>query len=97
MAVNNVAQRRELHFRQIDRLGDDPEIKGIKIHIYWAVLEGPAAGDYSRGFEVLDAYRQKLGSLKVPKRLMLVINERAFGAYDGAPMDTIRRFCPSIF
>ncbi len=95
VAVNNISQRRQLHFRQISSLDADPEVKGIKVQVYWAVLEGPTAGDYSQGFEVIDSYLQKLGSLKTPRRLMLVINERAFGKYGPERIDAIRSILPA--
>ena len=94
VAVNNIAQRRKAHFRQIDALNADPTVKGIKLNIYWAVLEGPKAGDYSQGFEVIDSYLEKLGSLKIPRRLMVVIDDRAFSKYDSTRMDAIRSILP---
>ncbi len=67
-----------------------PLSRASSFNIYWAVLEGPKAGDYSQGFEVLDSYLQKLGSLKIPRRLMVVIDDRAFSNYDATRMDAIK-------
>jgi hypothetical protein len=94
VSASNIAQRRKAHFSQISKLDADPAVKGIKLQIYWAALEGPKAGDYSQGFEVLDAYLEKLGSLKNPRRLMLVISERSFGTYNETRMDAIKAILP---
>jgi len=89
LAIENLSERRNRHFSVIDSLDAVPAVKGINIHIYWAVLEGPTAGDYASGFEVIDSYLQELESLKTPRRLMLVINERLFGEYDPSRIDSI--------
>lgn len=59
------------HFRALNAVG--PHVKGIKIGLDWAYLEG-APGDYSAGFRIVDAY---LDALPADKYLMLQVNERA--------------------
>ena len=94
VSASNIEKERRIHFSQISTLDADPTIKGIKLTIYWAALEGPKAGDYSRGYEMLDAYLQKLSSLKIPRRLMVVIDERAFSTYNETRMDAIKAILP---
>lgn len=63
----------------IDSLSSETTVQGIQLEINWASLEGSTPGDYSNGFAIVDAYLAKLASLKVPKRLILGVNERKFG------------------
>ncbi len=63
----------------IDSLSSETTVQGIQLLINWASLEGDTPGDYSKGFATVDAFLAKLASLKVPKRLMLGVSERAFG------------------
>jgi hypothetical protein len=63
----------------IDSLSSETTVQGIQLLINWASLEGDTPGDYSKGFATVDAFLAKLASLKVPKRLILGVNERAFG------------------
>lgn len=63
----------------IDALSSETSVKGVQVLVNWASLEGPTQGDYSQGFALIDSYLAKLGSLKVPKHLMLGVNERSFG------------------
>jgi hypothetical protein len=66
-------------FAAIDALSAETSVQGIELLINWSSLEGDTQGDYSAGFAAIDAYLAKLGSLKVPKRLLLGLNERSFG------------------
>lgn len=63
----------------IDSLSSETSVQGIQLLINWSSLEGSTPGDYSSGFALVDAFLAKLASLKVPKRLMLGVNERSFG------------------
>jgi len=67
------------HFAQLDALSSETTVQGIQLLAKWQDLEGDTPGDYSQGFAMIDAYLAKLGSLKVPKRLMLGVAERSFG------------------
>jgi hypothetical protein len=71
----------------IDSLSSDTTVQGIQLLINWESLEGSTPGDYSNGFAVVDAFLAKLGSLKVPKRLILGLNERSFGTPPPAGTD----------
>jgi hypothetical protein len=66
-------------FAAIDALSAETSVKGFELFLNWATLEGPTPGDYSNGFATVDAYLAKFASLKVPKRLMIGVNERTFG------------------
>jgi len=66
-------------FAAIDALSSETTVQGIELLVNWAALEGSTPGDYSQGFALVDAYLAKLGSLKVPKHLILGVNERSFG------------------
>jgi len=63
----------------IDSLSGETTVQGFQLLINWASLEGPTAGDYSKGFALVDMFLAKLASLQVPKRLILGVNERSFG------------------
>jgi hypothetical protein len=63
----------------MDSLSGETTVQGFQLLINWASLEGNTAGDYSQGFALIDTYLAKLASLKVPKRLILGVNERSFG------------------
>jgi hypothetical protein len=71
----------------IDSLSGETTVQGVQLLINWAALEGPTAGDYSQGFALVDSYLAKLGSLQVPKRLILGVNERSFGNPPAAGTD----------
>lgn len=75
---NSTPEIRAEHYRQIGLLANEPTIKGIKLAIYWAHLEG-APGDYSAGFKIIDEYLAHLS--KANKYLMLSVQDRAFGNY----------------
>lgn len=75
---NSTPEIRAEHFRQIALLANEPTIKGIKLAIYWAHLEG-VPGDYSAGFQIIDEYLTHLS--KANKQLMLSVQDRAFGNY----------------
>jgi hypothetical protein len=64
---------------QIDALSSETNVQGIQLFFNWALLEGSTPGDYSNGFALIDSFLAKLGSLKVPKRLMFGVGERSFG------------------
>jgi hypothetical protein len=66
-------------FAAIDALSSETTVQGIELELNWATLEGSKPGDYSAGFATIDAFLAKLGSLKVPKRLILGVGERSFG------------------
>ncbi len=66
-------------FAAIDALSSETTVQGIQLLVDWASLEGSTPGDYSNGFALVDSYLAKLASLKVPKRLILGVNERSFG------------------
>jgi hypothetical protein len=66
-------------FAALDSLSGETTVQGIQLLVNWAALEGSTPGDYSKGFALIDAYLAKLASLKVPKRLILGVNERSFG------------------
>lgn len=74
-------------FAAIDALSSDTTVQGIQLLINWGSLEGSTPGDYSSGFALVDAYLAKLASLKVPKRLILGVNERSFGTPPPAGTD----------
>lgn len=67
------------HLAAIDALSAETSVQGVQVLMDWALLEGATPGDYSQGFARVDAYLAKLASLKVPKRLILGVNERNFG------------------
>ncbi len=66
------------HLAAIDRLADEPSVRGVQLISMWAYLEGPTPGDYSRGFAMLDQYLAHLK--KINKQLILGIQERGFGS-----------------
>jgi hypothetical protein len=68
-------------------------IVGIQVVVKWIVLEGPAAGDYSRGFALFDSIVQKARSCN--KRVMVQIAERIFGGWDTTP--TVDRLTSSTY
>jgi len=74
-------------FAALDALSSETTVQGIELQVNWSSLEGATAGDYSNGFALIDAFLAKLGSLKVPKRLMLGVNERSFGTPPAAGTD----------
>jgi len=76
-----------IQFTQLDALSSETTVQGIELQVNWSSLEGATAGDYSAGFALVDAYLAKLGSLKVPKRLMLAVGERSFGTPAAAGTD----------
>jgi hypothetical protein len=65
-------------FAVLDSISADSEIQGIQLSLWWDCLEGDTQGDYSAGFAYVDAYLKKLASLKVPKRLMLQMQEKEY-------------------
>lgn len=71
----------------LDALSSEASVEGIELLVNWKNLEGATAGDYSNGFAMVDAFLAKLGSLKVPKRLILGVNERSFGKAPPAGTD----------
>lgn len=75
------------HFSNIDDIAGEPTIKGVQLVLYWGDLEGSTPGDYSKGFAIIDAYLAKLASLPTPKRLMLGVLERRFGAVQQVDVD----------
>jgi hypothetical protein len=81
------AATRTRHFDQIAALANEPNIRGVKLMLYWGDLER-SKGDYSSGFSIVDAYLAKLAPLK--KRLILSVQDRAFGAY--SPTSLTRYF-----
>jgi len=82
------------NLKLFDQIGNEPNLKGVQLYMWWGDLEGPNKGDYSPGYALIDTYLKKLKSLKYPKQLMIVILERAF-VY-GAPADkaTMAKFYP---
>ena len=76
---------RAVRLRFIDSIGLEPSVEGIELIVYWGDLEGDTPGDYSKGFQMIDAYLAKLGSQPLPKRLILEVRERVFGASAGDP------------
>ena len=77
--MESTADVRAMHFKQIDAIANEPSVRGIKLAVYWSVLEG-AKGDYSAGFAILDAYLAKLKATN--KYLILSVQDRQFGGYD---------------
>lgn len=75
---NTSPEIRAGHFKQIAALANEPNIKGVKLAIYWAHLES-SPGDYSAGFRIIDEYLTHLA--KHNKHLMLSVQDRAFGNY----------------
>lgn len=75
---NTTPEIRAGHFAQIAAIANEPAVKGIKLSLYWAHLEG-APGDYSAGFKIIDEYLTHLS--KAGKYLMLSVQDRAFGKY----------------
>jgi hypothetical protein len=53
------------------------QVKGIQMHVAWAILEGTSAGDYSAGFAFVDEVVDRLNACG--KLLMLVVHDRWFG------------------
>ncbi len=68
-------------------------ITGIQVVLKWVVLESTAAGDYSKGFAVVDSILQKARSCN--KRVMVQIAERIFGSWDTTP--TVDRLASSTY
>jgi hypothetical protein len=66
--------------RMIDSLADEGSVQGIQLIVNWVRLEGATAGDYAAGFAMVDSVLAHLGSQKHPKRLILGLQERSFGA-----------------
>lgn len=75
---NTSPEIRAEHFRQIDAIAADPSVRGVKLALYWAHLEG-APGDYSAGFRIVDEYLAKLKS--TGKYLIFSVQDRQFGGY----------------
>lgn len=75
---NTDATIRAGHFSQIDAIKSDPTVRGVKLALYWAHLEG-APGDYSAGFKIIDEYLAKLKSTN--KYLIFSVQDRQFGGY----------------
>jgi hypothetical protein len=85
-------------FAAIDALSNETSVQGIQLLANWSALEGPTAGDYSNGFAAIDAVLARLGSLKVPKRLILGVVDRSFGKPPAAGTgcaDAAHRFLPT--
>ena len=55
-----------------------PNVKGLRVTVRWAVLEGATAGAYQAGFDAIDALLDTLAACN-NLRLMLSISERTFG------------------
>ena len=64
------------HLANMDEIANDTAIKGVQIRIWWHTLE-KSKGVYD--FSSIDAYLKKLKSLKVPKQLVVRIEDRKFG------------------
>jgi hypothetical protein len=77
------------HFRQIDAIGKEPTVRGVKLMVYWSAVEG-APGDYSAGYAIIDQYLRKLA--QYDKHLILSVQDRQFGGYDPTKLTT---FFPS--
>lgn len=60
----------------ISQLSSDTNIKGIKIRLYWADLEG-AQGDYTAGIALVRSYLAAAGA--VGKRLIVVVLPTKYG------------------
>ena len=75
---NTEANRAE-HLKQIDAIGKESSVRGVKLMIYWATIE-KSPGDYSAGFAIIDQYLRKLA--QYDKHLILSIQDRQFGGYD---------------
>lgn len=84
---NTTPEIRAGHMQQIDAIANDPSVRGVKLALYWAHLEG-APGDYSAGFKIVDEYLAKLKATN--KYLMLSVQDRQFGGYS-----TLTAFFPS--
>jgi len=82
-SLSDTPANRASRFKFIDSIGLEPSIAGIQLITYWGDLEGDTPGDYSKGFEMIDAYLAKLGSLPIPKRLILEVQERLFATSAG--------------
>jgi hypothetical protein len=85
-------------FAAIDALSNETTVQGIQLLANWSALEGSTPGDYSNGFKLVDAFLAKLGSLKVPKRLILGVVERSYGVNPAAGTscaDAAHGFLPS--
>jgi hypothetical protein len=76
---------RASHLSQIDELASEPSVKGVALYVYWSQLEGNTAGDYSKGFALIDEYLKHLAP--IGKQLILGINERMFGKSIPATFD----------
>lgn len=84
---NTSPEIRAGHMAQIDAIKADPTVRGVKLALYWAHLEG-APGDYSAGFKIIDEYLAKLKSTN--KYLIFSVQDRQFGGYS-----TLTQFFPA--
>ena len=64
----------------LQKYGDSPYIKGIKIGLGWKYFEA-ARGDYRSGFKIIDAYVDALSKLPTKKYLMVEIDTRTYTPY----------------
>jgi hypothetical protein len=77
------------HFKQIDAIASEPNIRGVKLWLFWGDVE-KSKGDYSAGFKIIDDYLKKLAA-SGDKHLILSIQDRKFGGY---PPDRLFEFFP---
>ncbi len=67
----------------ISAICSNANIAGVQVALKWSALEGATAGDYSAGFDAVDAIVAKARSCN--KRVMLHIEERIFGTASYTP------------
>jgi len=67
-----------VRFGYYDEIGTNKNIVGVSVFYRWSQLER-SKGDYSSGIALIRAELDKLKSLPVPKRLVINMNDRAYG------------------
>jgi hypothetical protein len=64
----------------LNKYGDNPYIKGIKIGLGWVAFEA-ARGDFSSGHNIIGQYLKALEGLPTKKYLMVEVDSRTYGQY----------------
>ena len=67
-----------VRFGYYDLIASETALQGVVVPFRWAQLEG-AKGDYSAGITLVQSEIDYLKALTVPKRLIIRINDHAFG------------------
>lgn len=80
---------------QMNKIANEPTVKGIQIMVQWSALEGAKPGDYAAGMEMIQQYLD--AAARINKYVMISINERQFGEYTAADLKNnslLLRFWP---